>query len=411
MALLCCIVLLTGCGSGNFYDDRQQTTSYESTLPEKFPQTNYEEASSDGESFSVDSSTIDDSTQGVQESDTETVESVYSEDDSLKQEEEYRFTVAFAGDINLDEKWCTTQYLDRQENGIRDCISQELIDAMNAADICCLNNEFTYSDRGTPLPGKTYTFRAKPERIAVLEELGVDVVTLANNHVYDYGRDALEDTFDTLSDREISYFGAGRNLSEAMAPVILNIGDKRVAFVGASRAEKNKMTPQATDDAPGILRCYDPELFLEAIAQAKKQADFCVAVVHWGTEYSNQLEPVQPETGRAYIDAGADAVIGAHSHCLQGIEIYKEKPIIYSLGNYWFNEKTLDTMLLQLQFEGEGTDGQISVQVIPAVQKGYCTHYVSEESEQRRIFDYLESISEGIEIADDGWVNCAADEQ
>ena len=317
---------------------------------------------------------------------------------------EYDFTIAFAGDINLDEKWCTTIYMDRQENGIYDCISPELIDAMNAADICCLNNEFTYSDRGEPLPGKAYTFRAKPERVDVLEQLGVDVVTLANNHVYDYGRDALEDTLDTLASKEISYFGAGRNLSEAMAPVVLTVEGKTVAFVGASRAEKNKMTPQATEDTPGILRCYDPEKFLTAIAQAKEQADFCIAVVHWGTEYSDRLEQVQTQTGRAYIDAGADAVIGAHSHCLQGMEIYKDKPIIYSLGNYWFNEKTLDTMLLQLEIAGNDTESHVGVRVIPAVQKGYCTQYAEDETQQRRIFDYLESISENIQILEDGSV-------
>ena len=177
-----------------------------------------------------------------------------------------------------------------------------------------------------------------------------------------------------------------------------------MAFVGASRAEKNKMTPQATEDTPGILRCYDPEKFLTAIAQAKEQADFCIAVVHWGTEYSDRLEQVQTQTGRAYIDAGADAVIGAHSHCLQGMEIYHDKPIIYSLGNYWFNEKTLDTMLLQLEIAGNDTESHVGVRVIPAVQKGYCTQYAEDETQQRRIFDYLESISENIQILEDGSV-------
>ena len=316
----------------------------------------------------------------------------------------YDFTICFAGDINLDENWGTTQFLDMQENGIYDCISGELTELMQSADIMCLNNEFTYSTRGAPLPGKAYTFRAMPERVEVLHQLGVDAVTLANNHVYDYGKEALLDTFAVLEEAEVPYFGAGRTLEDAMKPLYLEADGKRIALVGASRAEKNKMTPQAAETEPGILRCYDTELFLQAIREGRENADFCIAFVHWGTEYSFDLEQVQLETGKAYLDAGADAVIGAHSHCLQGMEYYDGKPIIYSLGNYWFNEKTLDTMLLQLHFTGTQEQRQLEVQVIPAVQAGYQTTYAAEAEEQRRIYDFLESISVNVEISDEGIV-------
>lgn len=190
-----------------------------------------------------------------------------------------------------------------------------------------------------------------------------------------------------------------------MKPLYLEIQGKTVALVGASRAEKNKMTPQATDTEPGILRCYDTELFLETICEAKANSDFCIAFVHWGTEYSYELEQVQPDTGKQYLDAGADAVIGAHSHCLQGMEYYDGKPIIYSLGNYWFNEKTLDTMLLQLHLTGDDTASQLTVQVIPAVQAGYKTVYASETAQQRRIYDFLEGISVNVSISDAGIVS------
>lgn len=316
----------------------------------------------------------------------------------------FDFTICFAGDINLDENWCTTQYMDTRENGIYDCISPELAEAMQEADILCLNNEFTYSAGGSPLPGKAYTFRAKPERVEVLGQLGVDAVTLANNHVYDYGKEALLDTFAVLEDAKIPYFGAGRTLQDAMKPLYMEVEGRTVALVAASRAEKYQMTPQATEEEPGILRCYDTELFLQVIREAKENADFCIAFVHWGTEYSYELEQVQLDTGKEYLDAGADAVIGAHSHCLQGMEFYDGKPIIYSLGNYWFNEKTLDTMLLQLHFSGDGEASHMTVQVIPAVQAGYRTIYVSEAQEQRRIYDFLESISVNVEISDEGIV-------
>lgn len=164
------------------------------------------------------------------------------------------------------------------------------------------------------------------------------------------------------------------------------------------------MTPQATETEPGILRCYDTTLYKEAIAEAKANADFCIAFVHWGTEYSFELEQVQLDTGKEYLDAGADVVIGAHSHCLQGLEFHEGKPIIYSLGNYWFNDKTLDTMLVQLHISGDADRSSIEVEIIPAVQTGCRTVYAEENEEQRRIFDFLEEISVNVEISEEGIV-------
>lgn len=316
----------------------------------------------------------------------------------------YDFTLCFGGDISLDEKAVTTARLDSSENGIYDCISPELIQIMQDADLMCLNNEFTFSTNGSPMPNKDYTFRANPERVNVLLEMGVDIVNLANNHVYDYGKQALLDTFATLEGVGIEYFGAGDNLDEAMDAIYYEIDGKTIAFVGASRAEKNKRTPQATETEPGILRCYDTELFLQTIREADANADFVIAVVHWGTEYSYDLEDEQLTTGKEYLDAGADAIIGGHSHCLQGMEFYDEKPIIYSLGNYWFNRRTLDSMLVELRFYGDDNGGNVEVSVVPAIQKDARTQIVTDVEEQERIYSFLEEISINVEIDQDGIV-------
>ena len=315
----------------------------------------------------------------------------------------YDFTLCFGGDVSLDENAVTTAQLDASEGDISKCISSELIEIMQEADIMCLNNEFTFSNNGAPMNGKMYTFRAKPERVSVLQDMGVDIVQLSNNHVYDYGKQALLDTFDTLEGAGIDYFGAGHNLEEAMQPVYYTLDDKVVAFVGASRAEKYKMTPQATETEPGILRCYDTELFLQAIAEADENADFVIAVVHWGTEYSYDLEEVQLTTGKEYLDAGADVIIGGHSHCLQGMEYYQGKPIIYSMGNYWFNDKTLDSMLIELHFSGNDEEQNLEVKMIPAIQTHATTNWV-DEAEQQRIFEFMESISVNVEIDENGIV-------
>ena len=315
----------------------------------------------------------------------------------------FDFTIDFAGDINFDANVSVTKHMDTKENGILDCISPELVEEMNRADLMCLNNEFTYSERGEKLVGKKYCFRARPDRVENLKLLGVDIVKLANNHVYDYGKDAFLDTLEVLKGADIAYMGAGENLEEATTPVYREIQGKTVAFVAASRGEKNIFTPQATEDSPGILRCYDPSFFLEVIKEARENADIVLAYVHWGTEYSTVLEEAQIETAKLYLDAGADAIIGAHTHCLQGLEYYDGKPIFYSLGNFWFNNKTLDTMLLQLHFIGDDDGFQIVPKIFPAVQSG-CETILAEGEERERIFQALEEISIGVQIDEEGIV-------
>ena len=314
----------------------------------------------------------------------------------------WKFVLSFAGDINFDENWYTMQYYNTTANGIYDCISPELIQMMRDADIMCINNEFTYSTRGTPLKNKVYTFRAHPSRVNILKELGVDIVSLANNHVYDYGEESLTDTMATLREAGIEYVGAGHDLAEAMEPVYFEIQGRTIAYVAASRAEKYRMTPQATENSPGILRCYDTELFIRKIKKARENADYVIAYVHWGTEFTHELEEVQLVTGREYLDAGADIVIGAHPHCLQGIEFHNGKPIVYSLGNFWFNRQTVDTMLLNIHFHGSEDEESIELEIIPAIQANLKTSLVTEPSEKERIFSFLESISINAEINENG---------
>lgn len=322
--------------------------------------------------------------------------------------EGYDIVLSFAGDICFDDSCAVMQHYIGQGEKLENNIDSKLLEMMRDADVCFVNNEFAYSDRGAPLENKMYTFRASPARASMLQEMGVDIAGLANNHVYDFGAEAMEDTFDTLRGIGIDYVGAGRNLKEAMTPVYREIDGKKIAYVAASRAEKFKMTPQATEDAAGILRCYDTELFLQEIREARAQADYVVAVVHWGTEYSTELEEVQTTTGRDYIDAGADIVIGGHTHCLQGLEYYKGKPILYSLGNFWFNNKPLDSMLVQVRLSGEDrtaeiTNEHVQVQIVPARQED-CRTRLLEGENAGRLFHDLEGLSEGIAIDEAGMI-------
>lgn len=311
-----------------------------------------------------------------------------------------KVTLSFAGDISFAEGYANMVYYHSNGDDITRCIAPEVIARMDAADIMMINNEFTYSTRGTPLSGKTFTFRAKPETAANLSILSADIVSLANNHVYDYGEAALLDTMDTLKKNKIPYVGAGRNLEEAKEIVYFQAGDLKIAYVSATQVERSYVyTKEATATTPGVLRTYDPGVFLEVIKKAKANSDFVVVYVHWGTEGVSQFEADQQSLGHQYIDAGADLVIGDHPHCLQGIEYYKGVPIFYSLGNFWFNSKTRDTGLVEADIS---KDGILEFRFVPCLQSGCRTTLVTDGTKRQQMFQFLQSVSANAVIDENG---------
>ena len=313
-----------------------------------------------------------------------------------------RVTLSFAGDISFAEGYANMVSYHSRGNDIAQCITPDLIARMDSADIMMVNNEFTYSNRGAPLSGKTFTFRAKPEMAENLLKLSVDIVSLANNHVFDYGETALIDTLDTLDHYEIPYVGAGRNLEEAKKIVYMEKGGMKIAFVSATQVERSYVfTKEATDSSAGVLRTFSPEAFLEVIRRAEETSDFVVVYVHWGTEGVNQFEGDQQLLGHQYIDAGADLVIGDHPHCLQGVEYYKGVPIFYSLGNYWFNSRTLDTGLVEADI---CRDGLLELRFVPGLQQNCRTSLVTDPAQQQRVFRFLESISANASVDELGMI-------
>lgn len=312
------------------------------------------------------------------------------------------FSMSFAGDVNLADDWCLMQHCVTVEGGALGCVSSELVSEMKSADVMIINNEFAFSDRGSPLRGKMYTFRAKTENVEMLKQLGVDAACLANNHVYDYGRNAFFDTLSTLDKAGIKRFGAGKNAEEAQQPLYYVVNGIKVAIIGATRAEKYIMTPEALEDTPGVFRTYDDTRLIRSIEQAKQNSDIVIAFLHWGTEFTSVLEPVQISLGRKCVDAGADAVIGAHPHCLQGMDFYKDKLIAYSLGNFWFNDETVDTGILKLEIS---SPEKISSSFVPCIQKNCETFLVTDKKEQTRIFGYLEELSDNLTIDENGKIN------
>lgn len=308
-------------------------------------------------------------------------------------------TIGFTGDINFDETWSVMKHMRRKGKGIAGCIDPRLIKKMRGYDYMVVNNEFSISDRGKPMAGKAYTFRSPRRNVKLLKQLGVDAVSLANNHVYDYGKQAFLDTMSTLEKNGIKYTGGGKNRSEARKPVYFQCKGKTIAVIAATRAEKYVLTPAAGKNSPGVFRTYDDTQYCRAIKKAKKKADVVIAFVHWGTEYSTKLEDAQKTQAKDYINAGADVIVGAHTHCLQGVGSYKGKPIFYSLGNYWFNEKTLYTTLLQLTIK---ENGKIQARMIPCRQSGRETHMLTKKKKVRKFVNYVNGISVNAKIGAKG---------
>ncbi|MCR5688458.1 MAG: CapA family protein [Lachnospiraceae bacterium] len=323
---------------------------------------------------------------------------------SVRTESPDRITLAFAGDVGFAEGYATINKYRSNGSDITKSFDEEVLQIMQSADIMMVNNEFPYSDRGSPTPNKTYTFRADPYDVHIMNDMGVDIVSLANNHAYDYGPDALLDSLDTLMGAKIPYVGAGRNIDEAAHPVYFHANGKIIAFVAATQIERlgNPDTKGATKDSPGVLRTLDPARAVEAIKEADENSDFTVMFVHWGSESTDLVEKSQRDLAKAYADAGADLIIGAHSHCLQGIDYVDGVPVFYSLGNFWFNSKTLDTCIVRATLDG---DCSLSgLEFIPCVQKGSGVTAGS-DGDRERIIEYMRGISNHAEIDSDGYVS------
>lgn len=310
------------------------------------------------------------------------------------------FDVSFAGDVLYDPDFSPMGHANSM-GGVVECIDSEVVEYLRASDVLLINNEFSVGTRGEPLAGKTWTFQASPESLQIHKDLGADIVSLANNHVYDYSKIGFYDTLDHLEAAGIPYVGAGRNLDEAKQAQYFIVNGVKIGIVAASRAEKVYFTPVATEDSAGIMGTYESADFLDAIREADAQCDILIVNVHWGTENSVKLEKAQKTMAREYIDAGADAVIGGHTHCVQGLEFYNGKPIAYSIGNFWFSSYTLDSCVVTLRIDG---NLNVETRFLPLIQEG-CESHLLEGEERREYLDKVESFEpQAVRISDDGLV-------
>jgi poly-gamma-glutamate capsule biosynthesis protein CapA/YwtB (metallophosphatase superfamily) len=261
---------------------------------------------------------------------------------------------------------------------------------LESVDYAIVNLETAVTKRGTPY-NKQFNFKTGPESLKALKDAGFHMVSLANNHTMDYGEQGLVDTMDYLRDIGLAYVGAGRNSDEAYAEQIISIKGKQIGILGFSRVLPTASW-YATPTKPGIASGYQIDRTVRIIERVREEVDYVFVFMHWGVERKQTPEQYQIKDARAMIDAGADGIIGAHPHVIQGLDYYKGKPIAYSLGNFLFPDYvsglTAQSSLLTLIIQGD----EIQMKYTPYVISSNQVLQLEEVVQEQRLKD-LEKLS------------------
>ncbi len=282
---------------------------------------------------------------------------------------------------------------------------RDVLSVLQRADIVAGNLESPISLRGAAVENKKFTLRAEPIAAAALKAAGIRIVSLANNHMMDFGPLALQDTVAALAENDILYTGAGMNLDDARAPAIVKIKGKTLAFLSYSLTFPLEF--YASPGQPGTAPGYAD--FVKAdIERIRPHADLVIVSFHWGAELMPSAKDYQIELGRKAIDWGADLVLGHHPHVLQELEIYHGKMIAYSLGNFVFGSESNRTnwsMILLLTFRNNSF---VRAEAVPLDVNNYRVKYqprVLRGKQAREVLESLNAVSlrskTFLEIADD----------
>lgn len=304
-----------------------------------------------------------------------------------------RITISFVGDIllagNVENKI--------NSSGIN--YPFEMVkDELSKADFTIANLENPVGVSGKPKANKKYTFRAKPKTLDGVVFSGIDILSLANNHILDYGKSAFEETLSNIKERELNYIGAGIDEDEAYAPYIAYKNGKRIAFFGASRVIP-AVNWYAGKNYSGVAGVYNANKLIEEIKKFDSK-DIVVVYLHWGEEREIFPNDILRGLARNLIDNGADIVVGTHPHVLQGFEYYKDKLIAYSLGNFVFTNHNNDSIILNTTFNLDGS--MESAKIVPCKINYYRPMVIKGVEEKNKFNKMIEERSDGIKVDENG---------
>jgi poly-gamma-glutamate synthesis protein (capsule biosynthesis protein) len=239
-------------------------------------------------------------------------------------------TLTFGGDVHFQ---------DRVDRLLADPATAfgPLRSELEAGDLTLVNLETPVTGRGEPEP-KRYLFRAAPGAVPALTSAGVDAVALANNHSLDYGRVGLADTMAAAQRGGLGTVGAGQNVDQAFQPWRRTVRGVRVAVLAVSQVDDLAQQWAAGPETPGLAMAFQRDRLLAAVRAARADSDLVVVFAHWGVEGDRCPEPRQRDLARDLVDAGADVIVGAHAHVLQGAGRLGGAYVAYGLGNLlWYS--------------------------------------------------------------------------
>lgn len=223
----------------------------------------------------------------------------------------------------------------------------KIADYLNQTDLVFGNLESIISDKGSDQGGK-YSFRADPRAADALRYAGFNILSVANNHIFNYGREAMEDSFRRIKAAGMDYVGGGFNKEEARSAVVKNIKGTKIAFLAYNVLGSKSWV--AENNKSGIA--WPDEETAREIKKAKEENDLVIVSFHFGEEYQTQPSELQKNLARVAVEAGADLILGHHPHVAQPVEQYKNGWIAYSLGNFVFDQnfsqKTMEGLLLEV---------------------------------------------------------------
>ncbi len=227
-----------------------------------------------------------------------------------------------------------------------DYASKEVFDFLNKADLRVGTLETAIGDEPSFYDEKMKRLAdviyAKDHDLIKLKQLGIDIVSLANNHFFDLGLKGAEHTIQLLDEMGIKHIGAGRNLEEAQTPVFRTINGKKIVFLAFCdwRNETVGWCPFATDNQAGVNPMYDDYVVAE-IKKYKAQSDYVVVMPHWGIEHTWITTSHVFRLAKKMMKAGADLILGSHPHRVQPVVNYKRTSVAYSMGNFLFPDRLI----------------------------------------------------------------------
>lgn len=216
--------------------------------------------------------------------------------------------------------------------GKADAVFGDALSELYDKDLSVVNLECPFTESSSPINKIGPNLKANPKTVECLKEGGFDIANLANNHIRDYGSNGVNETIRLLKANNIKPVGAGSCLSLAQKPLRIRVEDKVIMFLGFAENEFNCADENDAGACP-----LDPVTNIAQIKKARNESDVVIVLVHGGNEYNPVPSPRIVKTYRAFVEAGASAVIGTHPHVPQGYEIYNNAPIFYSLGNFVFD--------------------------------------------------------------------------